>query len=82
MTLKERLDAIWNDKPCLSPCHLNVWHLWFAEKGYKEILWNGDCLWRQKGKKIALKVKKYKYTGTPSIIYAGYGAISRFRNKP
>ena len=60
MNLKERLEWIWNNKPCLSPCHRIAWHLRYEKKGHKVFICNGDWLWWQKGQLVVKRKYLFK----------------------
>lgn len=71
LTLKQQLDAVWNDQPLLFPCHLVQWHKSFNKGGYQLY----PDLWYKKGRIVQLKLPRHSRI---SPLYKGYGAISRF----
>lgn len=76
MTLKERLEAAWNDPEIRSPCHLNIW----SEKpeGYTRLAHLG-LYWRH-GK--LLGPKKQKVSKGYSFLPKFYGMVWRCKILP
>lgn len=56
MTLKERLEAVWNDTRICSPCHINIWST--APIGY--LRYNDLRLFWKHGKVVRLLFRRFK----------------------
>ena len=74
MTLKERLEAVWNENSIACPCHIVKWNE--ENEGYTKF--DNYGLWFKKGKIFTPKRVKIKGKGF-SWICRNYGTISRFR---
>jgi hypothetical protein len=58
MTLKERLDAVWNTNEIAYPTHLCKWN----EKNVGSCRFSDFGLWVQKGRNSTVKIKNIKYS--------------------
>ena len=63
MTLKERLDAVWNDNRIACPCHVVIW----SER-------RTGCLFYRKGKLLGPRKKRVKGKGW-TFLMKDYGLV-------
>jgi len=50
MTLKDKMELIWNKTPCLFPCNLIRWSPYYPVKGLSKWMNVLNYLWARKGK--------------------------------
>ena len=75
MTLKERLDAVWNNYGCLLPNNFITWSENYG--GYTTVIKHG--LFYKKGKKFYSK--RHRLSGKARWLFKNYGAYSQMRSK-
>lgn len=76
MTLKERLDAVWNDERIASPCHINIWSE--TKVGYDRYWHDYGLCWKH-GK--LLGPRKGKIRKGFSFLPKLYQVAWRYRNE-